>query len=296
MTRTESNPVDVAVEGSQVTAALKQYLAALEAGQKPDRHAFAAGHPAIAAELTACLDGLEFIQSAASRLNASEPGPCVDPEFNLATPLGDFQLLREVGRGGMGVVYEALQLSLGRRVALKVLPFAATMDPRYLQRFQNEARAAASLEHPHIVPVYGVGCERGVHYYAMKFIEGQSLAEVIGELKKAKELNHRGTEDTENKQKTAMSSLCSLCLCGSKDFFRTIAELGIQAAEALEHAHSVVIVHRDIKPANLMIDGHGALWVTDFGLARTAADAGLTMTGDVLNGTSISISLDGKMR
>src|SRR5262249_43997231 len=84
--------------------------------------------------------------------------------------LGDFHILREVGRGGMGVVYEAEQVSLGRRVALKVLPFAATMDSRQLQRFKNEARAAASLEHPHIVPVYGVGCERGVHYYAMKFI------------------------------------------------------------------------------------------------------------------------------
>ena len=75
--------------------------------------------------------------------------------------LGDFRLIREVGRGGMGIVYEAEQVSLGRQVALKVLPFAATMDPRQLQRFQNEARAAASLEHPHIVPVYGVGCERG---------------------------------------------------------------------------------------------------------------------------------------
>src|SRR6185295_5069676 len=93
--------------------------------------------------------------------------------------LGDYQILREIGRGGMGVVYEAMQLSLQRRVALKVLPFAATMDARHLKRFQNEARAAASLEHPHIVAVYGVGCERGVHYYAMKLIDGQSLAQVI---------------------------------------------------------------------------------------------------------------------
>src|SRR5919201_1550115 len=85
----------------------------------------------------------------------------------------------EVGRGGMGVVYEAEQLSLGRRVALKVLPFAATMDPRQLQRFQNEARAAACLEHEHIVPVYAVGSERGVPFYAMQFVEGVTLAEVI---------------------------------------------------------------------------------------------------------------------
>jgi tetratricopeptide (TPR) repeat protein len=122
----------------------------------------------------------------------------------------------------------------------------------------------------------------GGDFNAMKFIEGQSLGEVIGELERAKETNHRGTEDTEKRQKTVVSSLCSLCLCGSTDFYKAVAELGIQAAEALEHAHSVGIVHRDIKPANLMIDGHGKLWITDFGLARTAADAGLTMTGDVL--------------
>src|SRR5205823_6547365 len=95
---------------------------------------------------------------------------------------GDFRIVREVGRGGMGVVYEAEQLSLGRRVALKVLPFAGTMDYRQLQRFYNEARAAASLHHPHIVPVYAVGSERGVHYYAMQLIDGQTLAALIQDL------------------------------------------------------------------------------------------------------------------
>ena len=99
--------------------------------------------------------------------------------------LGDFRLIREVGRGGMGVVYEAEQISLGRRVALKVLPFAATMDPRQLQRFQNEARAAAVADHTHIVPVHAVGCERGVHFYAMQFIEGQTLAALIADLRRA---------------------------------------------------------------------------------------------------------------
>src|SRR5262249_58965555 len=93
----------------------------------------------------------------------------------------DFRIVREVGRGGMGVVYEAVQLSLGRRVALKVLPFAATLDARQLQRFKNEAQAAAHLHHQHIVPVHGVGCERGVHYYAMQFIDGQTLAALLEE-------------------------------------------------------------------------------------------------------------------
>src|SRR5262249_55296748 len=94
-------------------------------------------------------------------------------------------ILREVGRGGMGIVYEAEQVSLRRRVALKVLPFAATMDPRQLARFRNETYAAASLHHQHIVPVYFVGCERGIHYYAMQFIDGQPLSAVIQGLRRA---------------------------------------------------------------------------------------------------------------
>src|SRR5262249_8077468 len=115
------------------------------------------------------------------------PGPAPPGEPGV---LGDFRLLREVGRGGMGVVYEAEQLSLGRRVALKVLPFAAALDPRQLQRFQVEAKAAAFLHHTHIVPVHAVGCERGVHYYAMQFIDGRTLSDVIGELRRADGLEH----------------------------------------------------------------------------------------------------------
>src|SRR5207244_12227998 len=97
--------------------------------------------------------------------------------------LGEYRLSREVGRGGMGIVYEAHQISLNRRVALKVLPFAAALDPKQLQRFKNEAQAAAQLHHNFIVPVYAVGYERGIHYYAMQFIEGQSLAAMIRELR-----------------------------------------------------------------------------------------------------------------
>src|SRR5262249_39626505 len=101
-----------------------------------------------------------------------------------AKVLGDFRLLQELGRGGMGIVYEAEQVSLGRRVALKLLPIAAAMDPRQIQRVRIEAQAPACLHHPHIVPVHGVGCERGVHYYAMQLIDGRSLAAMIAELRR----------------------------------------------------------------------------------------------------------------
>jgi serine/threonine protein kinase/Flp pilus assembly protein TadD len=224
-----------------------------------------------------------------AELGSAAGGPARAAGAAEAVPgaLGEFRIVRQVGRGGMGVVYEAEQRSLGRRVALKVLPFAATMDPRHLQRFHNEARAAASLEHPHIVPVYGVGCERGVHYYAMKFIDGQSLAALI-DAQRQPSLPPGGDEVSAPSAGRASAGTSPVAALSTQRAprdaaaFRQIAEWGIQAAEALEHAHGIGIVHRDIKPANLMIDGHGALWVTDFGLARTVADAGLTMTGDVL--------------
>jgi serine/threonine protein kinase len=204
--------------------------------------------------------------------------------------LGDFRILREIGRGGMGVVYEAEQISLGRRVALKVLPFAATLDPRQLQRFQNEAHAAAHLQHQNIVPVYAVGSERGVQYYAMQLIEGQTLAALIAQMRPQA---RPGPSDpcvlTADKPAQAPASATPPVAALSTEwsaqapaYFHTVARLGAQAAEALEHAHQLGVVHRDIKPANLLLDGRGNLWVTDFGLAQVRSEAGLTLTGDLV--------------
>src|SRR5205807_2368132 len=186
--------------------------------------------------------------------------------------------VREVGRGGMGIVYEAEQLSLNRRVALKVLPFAATLDPRQLQRFHNEARAAAHLHHPNIVPVHGVGTERGVHYYAMQFIEGQTLAGVLDAQRRSAAPGATGEPSTPAPSPTQDDTRPAASVTGQAPLeratFRQVALWGVDAAEALEHAHRLGIVHRDVKPANLMIDGPGKLRVTDFGLARPAVDGG----------------------
>jgi serine/threonine protein kinase len=279
----------------------------LQAGESVESEAYAAQYPEYAGQIRDLLPALRVLADASQ--NTELPGaPAGQPGL-----LGDFRILREVGRGGMGVVYEAEQISLGRRVALKVLPFAATMDPRQLLRFQNEARSAASLEHPHIVPVYGVGSERGVHYYAMKFIDGQSMATLITQQRSvsasAKQASggrqppdaaspasasNQGayaprSPDAARSPESTTTPAAARTERAPRDaaYFRRAAEWGIQAAEALEHAHSLGIVHRDIKPANLIIDGQGKLWVTDFGLARTASpggDAGgtLTMTGDLL--------------
>jgi serine/threonine protein kinase len=281
----------------RLLAALREYLAACEAGQPPERQAFLAQHADIAARLAECLEGLDFVRAAAGDL----PGPDLSlpsgEELALPQTLGDFQLLRELGRGGMGIVYEAVQLSLGRRVALKVLPFAAALDPRQLQRFKYEAQAAAQLYHPHIVPVYAVGCERGVHYYAMQLIEGQTLALLLRQLRQLRQQGGAAPSAEKSTSPwsaaiaapppTSAATAASATTLASwqtrrRDFFRAVARLGLQAAEALEHAHQMGIIHRDIKPANLLLDAQGNLWITDFGLALFHHDAGLTRPGDLV--------------
>jgi hypothetical protein len=161
---------------------LLAFVEALDAGREPDRDQLLAEHPDFRQDLEAFLAGHDEVARLTAPLRASGTGaPAVPGSLSRDEPdeistaigeLGDFRLLREVGRGGMGAVYEAEQISLRRRVALKVLPFAAAIDPRRLQRFKTEALTAAHVQHERIVPVHAVGCERGVHYYAMQFIEG----------------------------------------------------------------------------------------------------------------------------
>jgi eukaryotic-like serine/threonine-protein kinase len=246
-------------EDPRVTQALEEYLASLEAGRLPDRQQLLARFPDVADRLDDYLDGLDFLHRTVARMN---PGSCssssrfkTEPLTGPIPSLEDYKILREIGRGGMGIVYEAVQRSLNRRVALKVLSLGATLDPRHLQRFKNESQAAAHLQHPNIVPVFAVGCEQGVHYYAMRFIEGKTLSELIEE----------GRPETPD-----------------KTFFRQAAWIGVQAAEALEYAHQMGVIHRDVKPANLLLDKQGGVWIADFGLARWSSDHALTTTGDML--------------
>jgi serine/threonine protein kinase len=304
-------PPDDLPDDPRLQQAVEEYLAQWESGGRPDRQELLRRYPDLAEPLAACLDGLDIVHKAAVNQTTTPPGQVPPGPGGLApgSPLGDFSIVREIGRGGMGLVYEATQLSLGRRVALKVLPFAATFDPKHLQRFHNEAQAAAQLHHTNIVPVYAVGCERGVHFYAMQLIEGQSLADVIRQLRQAA---GRPDADAPSSSRIRYSSLSSVALeslpsaaplssspkgqasiptlstslstqrSGKRyDFFRSLAASIVQAANALEYAHQMGVVHRDVKPANLLVDAHGRLWITDFGLAQFHADAGLTQTGDI---------------
>ncbi len=283
---------------ARLAGILDNYVAALKTGTAPAREELLERYPDLAEDLEACLATVGFIR----RASALPPHPDPPPrwgEGEQAGVLGDYRLLREVGKGGMGIVYEAEQISLGRRVALKVLPFAAALDERHLQRFRNEALAAAQLNHPHIVPVYAVGCERGVHYYAMQFIDGQTLAQVIDELRSTDHdlatrrqgdrvtTRDRETKTESNDRKPAFTLPPSHPVSfspstGDESLYRATARLGAEAAEALEQAHQVGVIHRDIKPANLLIDSRGQVFVTDFGLARFPGEANLTRTGDLL--------------
>jgi eukaryotic-like serine/threonine-protein kinase len=283
---------DVSVEALLAELA-DDFMRRLERGERPDAEDYAGRHPELAAVLRQVLPALGVLRPATT-------GPGVPPEPAAAAfpegRLGDFLIRREVGRGGMGLVYEAEQLSLGRRVALKVLPFAATLDPRQLQRFQNEAQAAACLHHQHIVPVYAVGSEQGVHYYAMQFIDGRTLADLIGELRQLAGLGADAGRPAPPAAPAAAGgaagSTAEAAAAGSASatersargpaHFRMVARLGVEAAEALEHAHQLGVVHRDVKPANLMVDVRGHLWVTDFGLAYCQGHPGLTLTGDLV--------------
>jgi WD40 repeat protein len=246
---------------------LDEFAHKLQAGERVDPETFAQDHPERAHELRRVLPAIQVLAELASaEPGAAGSGKCCGLGGDLADGrLGDFRILREIGRGGMGVVYEAEQLSLGRRVALKVLPLGVALDARQIQRFTNEAQAAAHLHHTHIVPVFAVGHERGVHYYAMQLIEGRTVAALIAELRQ--QAGRPGTA-------TRRPSI------GQAAHFRTVAGWGMQAAEALAHAHGEGVVHRDIKPANLLLDAVDKLWITDFGLARFRDQAGVTLTGD----------------
>jgi len=294
-----NGPVQQLSHASEADPVLNDLLAdfanRLELGEPVDAEAYVREHPEWAQELRRLLPAIQVLADLERVAGGGDAAVGSEPMRGV---LGDFRLLREVGRGGMGIVYEAEQISLNRRVALKVLPFAATMDARQLKRFQNEARAAAALHHTNIVPVYFVGCERGVHYYAMQFIDGQDLASIMAQRRAP--AGSRGispmppvTEEAQAGPAVASAALPDTAtrpIAGlstersprSPEHYRTVARLGIQAAEALDHAHQQGIVHRDVKPANLLVDAEGRLWVTDFGLAHIQSDARLTITGDLV--------------
>jgi serine/threonine protein kinase len=287
----------------------------LQAGEAVDLQAYEARYPAYAESIRRLLPALEGLAnlgcSALGDLTGTAPPAGGGASLGL---LGDYRLLRELGRGGMGVVYEAEQVSLGRRVALKVLP-AHRVDADRIRRFEREARAAGRLHHTNIVPVFGVGQENGTYYYVMQFIPGQPLDAVFKELLR---LRHGAPEtpvtagETPSAAEVAQSFLSASSAApgpvapaqpiaeaqaestlkilsesvegdrSHRAYARNVARIGAQVADALEYAAGQGVLHRDIKPSNLLLDLRGTVWITDFGLAKAAGLDELTETGDLI--------------
>ncbi len=277
----------------ELAEVLDRYLLSLEENAPLDIERLIAESPHLATDIRAFVSSVDMLHGATRGLNSANEIDSTPTKVDRHTAnrhaekrLGDFEIGPEIGRGGMGVVYEATQISLQRKVALKVLPFAAMWDHKQIARFQNEAQAAAQLHHPHIVPVFAVGQERGVHFYAMQLIQGRSLDQILGELRRETASGvsdlEQGAVTTQAVESTLHTELSSEHAAGQSRYCRAIAGLGIQAAHALHYAHECGVVHRDVKPSNLLVDLRNKLWITDFGLARVQDSPGVTVTGDML--------------
>jgi len=270
----------------------------VQSGEEVDPEEYARSNPEWAALLRSLLLPLRELAQLKWTMNSVPPSVPLPAAVVLPATFGDFAVRREIGRGGMGIVYEAEQISLSRRVALKILSAAAALDAQSLRRFQIEAQAAACLNHEHIVPVHAVGSHNDVPFYAMHFIEGASLAGIVVALRRLRDGEPSPVpavaEPGNLAEALALDLLADRFGPGraeakpertldirNTDYVRAVVRLAAQVAEALDHAHEQGILHRDIKPANLLLDHAGKLWVTDFGLARFIGSATLTATGDL---------------
>jgi serine/threonine protein kinase/WD40 repeat protein len=313
--RTETEPID---RDEQLGEAIEAYLALAEAGPAPDVEEFASRYPDLGDDLQAALEGLALVRGL-----VGESGGGGGPGHRLESGrrIAGYRIVRVLGRGGMGTVYEAVHVGLDRPVALKVLGNHAAPDSTGRRRFLNEARTAAGLHHTHIVPVFDVGQVGGLCYYAMQRIEGSGLDRVLRHLRRDRSIaagsgSGQATPRSRSRSRTTPTAAASVSASGTephgseeetitwlsqagqsglaglgKDhdddgppydpprgsaYYRWVAEVGREAAEALAHAHRRGIIHRDVKPSNLLVDARGIVWVADFGLARRLADPGLT--------------------
>jgi serine/threonine protein kinase/WD40 repeat protein len=322
----------------------EQYLRCRRRGERPTPAEYAARYPEHAARILELFPALELIEGLKP---APEDNVCLSGDPVVVTGptaardglqrLGDYTLLHEIGRGGMGIVYEAEHESLKSRVALKVMHPRFRADRTYLRRFQTEARSAAKLHHTNIVPVFDYGEQDRVCYYAMQFIVGVGLERVLDDVRRLRTPanSDTGTGTLDAAQETAIdpeagpvtaisrglltgqfanartaslvadsdslakgtatsgstslveadgAGSASSSLAGQPEsiYFREVARLGAQAADALDYAHKQGVIHRDIKPSNLLLDTQGNVWVADFGLAKLVEGDELSQSHDLV--------------
>lgn len=355
-TTSDRNPVDVLAD---------KFAASLREGATPSIDDYVARHPELENDIRAMFPSIAMMEKLSRKEHTSRKFESQTSRLtsDSVETLGDFQIVREVGRGGMGIVYEAVERSLKRRVALKVLGPNVASSQKQIQRFSREAEAAARLHHTNIVPVYGIGEENGLHFFAMQFIDGVPLSDVIcrvggrslkrdgssgsgsladrllapvtaddshqiesgengsgsstrqfnaeyaaqvllsGTLKDRTlaELGDSTSDRLLNREDGQVAGAVALSKAATRSaeaeilttddtklpaisakYWRSVARIGADVADALHYSHQHGVLHRDIKPANLLLDHQGVVWVTDFGLARHEDQEGITKTGDIV--------------
>ncbi|MEZ6141226.1 MAG: serine/threonine-protein kinase [Zavarzinella sp.] len=293
---------------------VEEFAREFRTGRRPAIETYLQKYPELAEDLPDMLSAVVMMEQAKPRRESGGKAP--EKHFFQLERLGEYRIVRELGRGGMGIVYEAEQETLGRRVAIKILSPHLASRKKLQVRFQREAQSAAKLHHTNIVPVYGVGECEGRCFYVMQLIEGTGLDHILRKFhaqsrqvtsqtnfQKQDQISltapleghslsstdfelpatQAGSASTAVNQTTELvPNLPQIPQVNTPQYFRFVAELGKQVASALAYAHSKGILHRDIKPSNLMLDPQLNVWITDFGLARAISDSNLTETGDII--------------
>ena len=292
-----------------------EFTQRLRSGEHPSIAEYQEKFPALKSELEDLLASVAMIE----QLKPSATAPAsvrggLDDVSSLKQ-IGIYKVVGELGRGGMGIVFEAIHESLGRRVAIKVMPTPLVNRDKHVQRFEQEAKAAAKLHHTNIVSVFGAGEGDGFHYYVMDLVDGQTLGEVVaglsGSFSNSQSANsadktrlgdpvlpqqnptidlHYSSDEfslspkiDDDQNTIQVQSHSILETKSSSKHFRWAARIGANIADALSYAHQSNILHRDIKPSNMILDRKGVVWITDFGLAKdNSSEHNLTKTGDVI--------------
>ena len=296
-----------AARQERLVSVLDQYLIDVEEGRSVDIPALLRQHADIADVLEHYLDGLQLVReltldsgddllagidagsfSSSRRARRRLPGrQSLAAARHPPAQLGPYAVGEVIGRGAMGIVYRGIDTRNQQPVAVKVLAFSSAVDTSRIDRFRREAKTAAALDHPHVVPVYAVGCTAGVNYYAMQLVEGESLDRRLQRRlpRASRGTTHSAAPSTVDTARDLSDTIAERAVAGAvwgPDGYRRIAQWCAAAANALHAAHEVGVIHRDVKPSNLLLGNDGHLWVTDFGLARVQSEHGLTQTGELV--------------
>jgi len=273
-----------------------QFVEDLRNGRKPTVDLYAKRFPLHAAKIREVFPVLAMLEQARLDKEAQSIRRNMPERFPI-TRLGNCELLCELGRGGMGVVYQAKDIESGHLVAVKILPWRVSVVPEWVDRFEREARTAARLRHKNIVPVFRYGQENGYCYFVMQLVIGVGLDRVIHALSEKPVVSIEDVIQREVSSRRGYHPIPALPRPTPADpdvvpekrlkrnSWMAFVKIAIQATQALRAAHASGILHNDIKPGNLLLDAHGRVWVTDFGLSRHIEPEGIRTSSQSMGGT-----------